>query len=549
MVNLLALLPVLVLLLGALALLPARNYPRVRPWVSLVAVLLSLALLLVCARQPDTNPFLLNGAYAQPDLNLRFDYGPIPVLFASIVLTAYLARLLIENLRVASRAGAAALLTLAGAVGFFCADNLTTLAAAWVLADFGLLVWRLASLGDQTGRPEVWRAWGVSTLGAVLLLAAGVLLLNEGSSLVLREWAPGGPAATLILLAAWIRTGIYPFHYLPPAADEKGSKDGLRILACTFLFGAYLLVRALSGLQDEPARVELLQLLAVVSIAATGLLALFERETARAIHWSAWATGAMLFLVLPVGGQVRADLTLWSALALFASVTMADAARALRAQSSRFPWKQVLWLGSILSIAGSPLTVGLLGRVGLLAALAEGGEYALLLLVAAIAFLAPVPLFVEFLQAGKIQERRPTYLEYAAIVLLLGGVVGGGVFPFVFSAWLGPAAQEASALASDALFHAPSPLFPLLLLTLVLLPIPLVFLFALRLGEQRQRFQDPAGPLVPLLDLTWLARGMDRLSDSTGALVHRASALIEQYPIGWVLFAAIWLAIWLLSSR
>jgi hypothetical protein len=52
-----------------------------------------------------------------------------------------------------------------------------------------------------------------------------------------------------------------------------------------------------------------------------------------------------------------------------------------------------------------------------------------------------------------------------------------------------------------------------------------------------------------VLELSWLGRGIVWALDSLGMAARQVTALIEQHPIGWILFAAIWVALWLMNAQ
>jgi hypothetical protein len=550
MVNLLALSPVLALLLGALAILPPRRSTRFRLFISVAAVLAALVLLLVNGRQSEIAPFLFPAASSAPDLDLTLNFSPGALFFSAVTLIGFLGLGLIEASRAETRVGAGALVTLSGAVAFYCAANWPTLAAAWLLVDLGFLLWRLSDSNEPNWRSLPWRGLGFSQFGALIFLAAGVLVLNSGSSLRFENGALGGLSADLVVLAAWIRTGLYPFKSLPPSKTSAGRPDRLERVALTAMLGSYLLIRALIMLQGEFAFASLLYSLALLGVGATALLVLTEGGTGQDLASVAQAIAAPMLLTpfLAVLGPSPA-IVVWLALGLFDFVVIATCARLLRTGNRRQPWRQVLWGVAILAAAGFPLTPGFFGRIGLYAAASQSGGVLLAAAIAASTTLALVPLWRGFLEARGEQQRNPTWIEYAGLAALLLPLFFEGLAPFVVTSFFGRGVEDASTFAYDALLRAPNASSPLLLLGAVILPLPLAFLLARARGPLLPLIGDAPRMIARVLDLSWLGRGIVWALDSLGMAARQVTALIEQHPIGWILFAAIWVALWLMNAQ
>jgi hypothetical protein len=55
-------------------------------------------------------------------------------------------------------------------------------------------------------------------------------------------------------------------------------------------------------------------------------------------------------------------------------------------------------------------------------------------------------------------------------------------------------------------------------------------------------------PITQLLDLSALGRGVVIALDFIGLTARQVSALVEQHPLGWILLAVLWVAVWLLNG-
>ncbi len=575
---LVSLLPVLVPLLGAIVLPASRRYRRARPFVILATLVLTLVSLIVAARLPEASTLFVSQPSLVPDVDLRFDYNLATALFSGLALAGVLAWLLVENLSPGTRFGSPALVTLAGLIAFICADNWATLVAGWALADLGLLAWRLES-PEPLHRSLAWRAFGLSLFGALAALAGAFIQLAGGSSLRLPDAALAGWSATLIFLAAWVRSGLFPFQtpvaqqFVPQPGSASyaysarpGRSRGLHAsallgssadllrggqfpgIAFSLLMGVYLLVRSQLAQSGDAQYTELLVILALFGVGATAILAVLQTTDEARLGWACWAAGAPLLLIpfLPVP-TVHAPLAIWLGLGIWHLLVIGNGVRLLRVHTVRQPWRQVLWVLAILCAVGFPLTPGFFGRIGLYAAALDGGAWPYLLILPIVLTLALIPFWRAFFTAQGEEERSPTLVEYLGLGLLILPPVVEGIIPFVIISLFGSPVEDASAFAYDALLHAPNLLQPVILVLAVILPLPLAFVLARRFSGWDERLIAPARPALALLDLSLVTQlgiwAMDALS--TG--LRELSALIEQHPIGWALFAALWIALWLLN--
>ena len=552
MANLLALSPVVVLLIGALALafLRPNSFPRVRPFISVLAGLASLLLLQVAARQPDLSPYLFPAFASAPDLDLTFSFSAASVFFSSAVLIASLALISIKSSSGQPQNGTAELTVLAGALAFFLAANWTTLAAAWLLTDLGLVLWSLSGSLESRASGVGWRFLSLSQFGALVFIAAGVLALNGGSSLRFASASLAGLPGDLAVLAAWIRTGLYPFH-LPLSGDSRTEhSDRLERAALPMLLGAYLLARILMMVQGQFADPSVLFSLALLGAGATALLVLGETEPGPNPFRSALVFGAPILLTpFITDSAARSAFVVWLGLGLFNFAFLTAGAGLLRANARRLPLRRILLGAGILAAAGFPITPAFFGRSGLYAAAIQSGEGILVAALTAATTLAMIPLLRFMLEPAQADIRKPRWLDYLGVAVLLLPMIIEGLVPFVVASLFGRQVEDASAFASDALFHAQNFLLPLVLLGAVLLPFPVALVIARSEREGRIHFGNLPRTITQVLDLSVLGRGLVLFLDLFGLTARQVSALIEQHPLGWVLFAAIWVALWLLNGQ
>jgi hypothetical protein len=86
----------------------------------------------------------------------------------------------------------------AGALLFLGADNWTTVAAAWLVVELGLLI---VPDDEPFGYERVARAFGWNLAAIVVWLTAGLIISNQGGSLRLAEATLPSTAALTSLLA------------------------------------------------------------------------------------------------------------------------------------------------------------------------------------------------------------------------------------------------------------------------------------------------------------------------------------------------------------
>src|SRR5581483_5369291 len=172
----LTLLPALCLFGGALLyLLPLRIVSRYRNLIPLVALALSGAVLVLLARSAGEPVVLFEPSAILPDLTLSLQWNGAALPLGLLLLLMMAARLLmgIEDDTRAFVVGALAVS--GGALLFLAADNFTTIAAAWILVELGLLV---VPDSDFETHARVTTAFGWNLVAVVLWMGAAMMLSN-----------------------------------------------------------------------------------------------------------------------------------------------------------------------------------------------------------------------------------------------------------------------------------------------------------------------------------------------------------------------------------
>lgn len=537
MTVLFGLLPALVLLGGALLYSVAVPIPRIWRWIPIATCSLAIVALIVVARAAEPTT-LLPPNDALPSLSLTLDWNGIVLPFGIVLLVVLSGRLLFGLENDARSFVVGALITAGAALLFLAADNFTTVAAAWIFVELGLLV--VPSEQGESRRAAA-HALGWNLVAIVLWLTAAMVVTNTGSSLRLTEVALQDVPACLVLLAIWIRSGIYPFQVAAPADSTSVS---VRI-GIPFLLGGYLMTRFLMQAQGDMAFAAEMEILALLAVGASALVVVGQLHGSDALIWTVRSGGAALML-LPffVAARVAPAVSVWFSLGMFVVCAALEIAMQWRSELPRLRLALFVWIGMLVMIGALPLAPTFWGRVGLLAAAySQNGIMLWLLLVATMA-LVLVPVWREIFASSQVAPKAPTLTEYAALACVLFSALALVVAPMLFLVPFGSSVQAGGAYAYDALFKPAS--LPALLFLLAGLILPPLAAFELA------RRWAPRANLLPthitdILDLTDVALVLDAVYRIVRGVIQQSLSLLEQPPIAWLLFLVIWVAVWVIG--
>lgn len=530
------LLPALVLLGGALiSVLPIPQ--PVRRWIPIGTCLAAAVALLFTARAPDPVP-LLPPNEALPVLSLTLQWNDVALTYGLFMLLLLSGRVLLGMETDTRGLVFGSLVTAAGALLFFASDNVTTLAAAWILVELGLLV--IPAEEDDT-RQAAARAFGWNLAAILAWLTAGMLVSNLGGSLRLNEIALEGAGSFFVLIAVWIRSGIYPVQAAAPAtASTIGMRIGLPLL-----LGGYLMTRFLMQTQGRMAFAAEMQILALLAIGASALVVVGRLHGGEALTWTLRAFSTML-LLLPffVSARIAPSLSVWFALGGCAVCFFMELALQWRAELPRLRLTLVVWIVALVMVASLPLSPTFWSRVGLLASGYQQTGIILWLLLVATMALVLVPIWREVFASQDVAPRAPSFAEYLAFAFFVLPSLALTFVPYVFAAPFGDTVRANSGLAFDALFKPLNPGALVFLLAGLVAPV----LASLELARR----WDPRANLVPVgvtnfLDLTNLVAVFNLVYRFVRVLVQQALALLEQPPIAWLIFLVIWVAVWIIG--
>ncbi len=401
--SVLALLPELVLLLGAIGCLLLGSWtPRSRQGrVRAVAALAVLAFLAVAVRG------LLTGATTA--FSGTFAVDDTTGLLRLVVGLALLVLLALAGDEVAGnpRESEVYVLLLLGADGVLVvggATDLAVLVVGFLLASIPL--YGLIGLSTATSAPEAaLKTYLVGALsGIVLMLGAGVLFGLSGSTAYadlaagVRDApvAAGAAGIVLVLFGLLFKAGAVPAHFWVPDAVQGSWVTSAAFLTTVPKLGAVVaMMRLLEALPRQDVWPLLVAALAALGMSVGNLAALTQGDVRRLLGWSTISqVGYLLAVVAAVPTVERARPAVLLFLAGYAVTNLACFA-VLRAEPERVRVEQwrgvarrrpglVVALGvALLGLVGTPPTAVFVAKVATIAVTWEAGLAWLAVLVAA----------------------------------------------------------------------------------------------------------------------------------------------------------------------
>lgn len=535
----LPLLPILLLIAAAFAFLFLPPSAHVRLALLWATHVLAGLLILQEARGTTESVWLLAPSAAVPTVTLALNWAQALPL-AWLLLPVVLGRLTLSSEEDTREFVFATLIVEAGALGFLAADSWMSVAAAWLMVEFGLFALPLDGAYDaRAGRAF---AWNLAAL--VAWLTAGLLLTNEGAGVLLNQVAPAGAAAFLASVAVWVRAGLWPFYAAVPFEPRAF------VIRCgvPLLLGGTLLARLVSLTSDVGLLSSDLVVLALVGVGASALMTLRREAGIKILDW-VWRSMAAPLMAIPFAIEAGAAsaLGLWLTLSVFGVTAVLGLVVLWRSQTKRQPWLTFLWASAIALGASLPLSPGFWGRVGLLSDAFARRQVWLLLLWVTAATPALIPLWRELFHSRVIETQTLGKMKYAALVLTLVPFILSALLPTFFLAPLGPRAQQGVTVVLDVALTQASTISLVLLGGAMLIPIVLSYVLA-RSG----RIEHASGlflpePVVAVLELRRLARSFGALWQVARALVQQTLGLVEQPPLPWLIFLALWVALWMIG--
>ncbi len=368
----LALLPEILLLLGAVAALLAGSFlPRRRQWAARAGAAAALAASLAAAvfSAPGEDRTAYAGTYA---LDGATDAVRVIVPAAALTVLA-LASGRVRGDRRETEFCVLVLLGSLGAVLLAGASDLLLLAVAYLLASIPL--YALAGWGrDARGAEAALKLYLLGVLlGITMLLGTAVLYGLGGATdyAALADGLPGAPGAALavgtvaLLAGPLFKAGAVPAHFWVPDAASGATVPAAAFLTTVPKIGALVaLYRVLTVLPEQALEWRaLLAVLAVATMTLGNLAAFAQTDPLRLLGYSAISQAGYLLMAVAVAGRAEALRSLLLYLAAYAVTNLGAFAVAAALPGSR-TLEAYRGLGRRRPLLAAALTVCLLGLVG-----------------------------------------------------------------------------------------------------------------------------------------------------------------------------------------
>jgi NADH-quinone oxidoreductase subunit N len=256
----------------------------------------------------------------------------------------------------------------------------------------------------------------LSSVASALLLFGMGLIYHEVGSMALSQFTgrvnvSASPArligSSMILAGLGFKLAVVPFHMWAPDVYQGAPAPVTAFVATVSkaAVAAFLLRHTIDGhMLGEPTLWPIVAVIAVLSMFAGNLLALFQRDVKRILAYSSIAHLGYLLVAFLVAGPFAIEaVTLYlvayviTMLGAFAVVTLlssavddADSIEDYRGLFWRRPWVGGCFTVILLSLAGIPVTAGFIGKFYVIAA---GIEATLWLLVIMLVINSVIGLF------------------------------------------------------------------------------------------------------------------------------------------------------------
>lgn len=227
------------------------------------------------------------------------------------------------------------------------ADSLLTTLATWAVFD---LVWSAVTLTIGVGGERVTLGLAIHGISSIVLWSVSLLLLRAGESDLWWLMWPSSPMLTLLLLAAGMRIGFFPFQIVFPQRLGKTRTLSLTSLAGP-LMGVGLLYRIIS-LPEVGSLPDWFLAWGVFSVFWNGLMAWTARR--QQITLRAWHA-ILLLGVTGAGALGIVDGLLLAAAVWIAASAVVIMARGRDPRSAAWSWPVIVALLFAIGAPPSPL--------------------------------------------------------------------------------------------------------------------------------------------------------------------------------------------------
>lgn len=558
------LLPVIILLLGAVLLPLTKRTARVQITNVLAAILAGSCLLfslLLYRYQPNSINFSVWRPAPLFGVQLGYYMDNLSLLFVSLIglitLVAIISQrafLIPEDER--DHPYGAIFLLAAGGVSLILSADLVTLCFSWGFLDLALLfLTALLHRGKAASRMGVRLLLINYFAGLALFLAALLLLEARGASLSLQATPLPTKVISLAMLAALMRVGLYPAFVALPVDVEMSLPTLIVWYVTPLSAGGYLLARmlTLASVATLPGK-EAALFLGSLALVLSPFPLWFESSLRRSASYIVLNQVGYLTLATAISAPHSAAIISSQVI----SLTLALSLLFLGHMTSRDPmphpyglWTRSCTLAAVAALVGTPLTVGFASRWLLYESLWDLGLGPLILLslLSNSFLLAPLSkMFLEPTSPGTDQGAiRPLLLASMSGLAILLLILG--LHPPLIGRMVGPPGGLSTLPALPDLIYSQEPSFSLVLLAGTLLSLLLGYLMY-RKGET---IVTKAGvsleTLQMIAEMGWLYRALDWTAQRTATILEQLGGFFEgRHSLGWILLFATLVTLLLLSS-
>lgn len=435
-----------------------------------------------------------------------------------LVALALLVLLWVRELIIPTRFDALTFAVLGFALGLAMADGVPMTLVAWTLLDLALFA---GGWHAETER-AAWRRLALGLLMALVFLA-GALTQN----------------AALLALALWARLGLFPFHALvpPPRADES---DGWLMRAVPPLVATMVWLRWHTQVS---AAYTIIGVLTGANLLVAALWIWRARDIYDAWHIGTMHAWAFVPLALVFSGEVGRALALWQIVAMMFAFVLGEMAQRWRVRTF---WITPYRVGiiALVTLAGLPLTPAFLGRASTYVALAERHEWLLLLLIVMTTWSVFTPLWYWMRASEASSARALMPHEYVGWFVVFGAFAVLALTPLFLAPMLNIAEATTYALEEWLLRN---PFDFMVAISVLVLPLVGASVAHARMAPSPRLSAMLAW--TRWLDGEWLERACIRCGTRLGIVLRDVFALTEENPTVWILFVALWVAIFIALAR
>jgi len=408
---------IVVMLIGvALTYILSNFNNKLGGFMTVAVSLIGLIMMFLLKNQIGATENILAFSFKITNVGWYFSIIMLIVYFSAAFLNPYW----MKNIIYPSAYNLLYLLSVIGTIGMFFANDLITLFVFWES-----VVWTstfIIQMGKSRKSSYVY--YVVSALGSMVTLFAIMLLHNISGTYVISDaFSALSTSPTLaifvffaFLLAGLSKIGIFPFHVWLPLAHGSAPHTFSPVLSGGLVkmgaFIAFLSVTAFKAydvfaggltIMGIPAPIYIIMVLGAISIVVGTIMAIRQDDAKKLLAYSSVANGGYILIgillhnqvgfaggMLHIANHAIASAAAFITIAIVAHKTGTTKMSELGGMIHKMPVTYVVYLISIISMAGIPPTGGFVSKWLILQSLADKG----MIFLAAAAFFGSIGSFM-----------------------------------------------------------------------------------------------------------------------------------------------------------